>query len=367
MNIIYLISRAKRTGPVNQALYILTGLNRIPDVKAILMTLAPEIPDNTQLNRFRDNGIKVVQLGQPLRNTLKCVSLIKKYVQENSVSIIHSSGYRANFVNMLLKGSVKTVSTQRCLPCEIVEKFPVFLQPPFENLYLRIIKRIDVLVTCSKALQKVFYSDYGIKTEAVQNGVNTDFFVPSKQREKEELRKRLGLPSQKTIYLVLGRISKRKNVGLIINAFLRFNNVSSQLLILGGGPLKSEMETLAGGDERITFTGSVPNPLDYLQASDILVSSSLAEGLPNTVLEAMACGLPSILSDIEPHKELMIDDKYGILFDVSSEDSLKAAFDASLFFNLEEMNAYIRKRTVEEHSIQTLAKNYMDIYSKMIN
>ena len=127
------------------------------------------------------------------------------------------------------------------------------------------------------------------------------------------------------------------------------------------------MEVLSGGDKRITFTGSVPNPLDYLQASDILVSSSLAEGLPNTVLEAMACGLPSILSDIEPHKELILNEKYGVLFDVSSEDSLKAAFDASLSFNLQEMSAYIREKTVEDHSVLTLAKNYRDIYKKALS
>ena len=366
MRIVYLISRAKRTGPVNQAFYILKGLNSLPDVHATLITLSPELEGNTQLQKFKSEDIEVVQLGQPLIKTWKCVGQLKDYIKKNHVEVVHSSGYRPNLVNMLLKKYVKTVSTQRCLPSEIVEKFPVFFQPPFKKLYLKIIKRMDVLVTCSKALQKVFYSDYGIITEAVQNGVNTDFFVPSKQYEKEKLRKKLGLPSQKTIYVVLGRISKRKNVGLIIKAFLKFNHDNSQLLILGGGPLKSEMETLSGGDERITFTGSVPNPLDYLQASDILVSSSLAEGLPNTVLEAMACGLPSILSDIEPHKELILNNKYGVLFDVSSEDSLKAAFDASLSFNLEEMRTYIRERTVEEHSIRALARNYVDTYKKAL-
>ena len=49
---------------------------------------------------------------------------------------------------------------------------------------------------------------------------------------------------------------------------------------------------------------NVDNVIDYLQISDVFVSAALSEGLPNTVLEAMACGLPTILSDINPHKEL---------------------------------------------------------------
>lgn len=366
MRTIYLISRAKRTGPVNQALYILKGLNSLPDVHATLVTLSPEIEGNTQLQKFKAEGIEVVQLCHTTFQFWASIRRLKKFIKSNHVEILHSSGYRPNFINMFLRKYVKTVSTQRCLPSEIVEKFPVLFQPPFEKIYLKIIRKLDLLVTCSKALQKVYLSEYGIQTEAVQNGVNTDFFVPSKQSKKEELRKKLGLPSQKIIYVVLGRISKRKNVGLIINAFLKFNHYNSQLLILGGGPLKSEMETLSGGDKRITFTGSVPNPIDYLQASDILVSSSLAEGLPNTVLEAMACGLPSILSDIEPHKELILNDKYGVLFNVCSEDSLKAAFDASLSFNLGEMSAYIREQTVKEHSIRALANNYVNTYKKVL-
>ena len=196
MRIVYLLSRAKRTGPVNQAFYILKGLNSLPDVHATLITLSPELEGNTQLKKFKSEGIEVVQLGQSLIKSWSCVGQLKNYIKSNHVDVVHSSGYWSKFINIQLRKHVKTVSTQRCLPSEIVEKFPVLFQPPFKKLYLKIIKRMDVLVTCSKALQKVFYSDYGIKTEAVQNGVNTDFFVPSKQCEKIDLRKKLGLPIQ---------------------------------------------------------------------------------------------------------------------------------------------------------------------------
>ncbi len=66
-------------------------------------------------------------------------------------------------------------------------------------------------------------------------------------------------------------------------------------------------EKLLKKPSNIRFLGNVRNIVEYLQISDCFISASLAEGLPNTVLEAMACGLPTILSNIPPHKELCSD------------------------------------------------------------
>ena len=83
------------------------------------------------------------------------------------------------------------------------------------------------------------------------------------------------------------------------------NGGKAVLLFAGDGPLARACKGLAGGDPRIHFLGQISNVQDYLQVADVFVSAALSEGLPNTVLEAMASGLPTVLSDIPAHREIL--------------------------------------------------------------
>ena len=367
IEVVYLISRAKKTaGPVNQALNILIGLNSIPNVHARLVTLAPEMKDFSWLQRFKDNNIEVVQLKQPIWLTWRCIPLLKKFIKKNNIDIVHSAGYRADFVNMFLRNDVKTVTTQRSLPNEFVEKFPKLLKPIFENIHLWIIKRMGRIVACSESMMHTLRSDYNLDAYAVQNGVNTDLFVPVDKKTKEELRIKLGFKSNSLLYLVLGSLRPRKNVGLIIDAFRTIDNPDIELAFVGDGPLREELEKKADGDSRIHFIGVTGRPKDYLQASDILISSALAEGLPNTVLEAFACGLPCVLSDIGPHKELLRNSKIGVLFKCNNLESLKECLKESLSWDVQKMSNDVRLEAEEAHSVNALAENYLKIYKSLI-
>ncbi len=365
LEVVYLISRAKQSGPVNQALNILIGLNRQPNVHATLITLAPE-GSITWLNRFKDKGINIVQLNQPYLKTFKAINLLKRYISENDVKIVHSAGFRADFVNMMMGKLVKKVSTQRCQPNEMVEKFPRFLRPPFEWYHLHIIKKLDSIVACSKALQKHFYDIYNIKVGVVQNGVNTDFFVPLSLEKKEELRKELGLSLNKITYVTVGRLGKRKNFGLIIDAFKNINREDIQLIIVGSGPLEDELKNKSAGDNRIIFVGLTPNPIVYYQASDIFISSSFAEGLPNTVLESLSCGLPCILSEIEPHKELLANSSAGILFNHFEVISMQNSIISSFSWNIPQLSVNARQLAVDNYGIDRLAKEYLSVYNNIL-
>lgn len=364
MEVVYLITHAKRTGPVNQALNILTGLNRLDGVHASLLTLEKEIEDNSWLQRFKDNHIDIVQFNLPKWNVSGCVSKLKRYIKDHHINVVHSSGYKADLVNMMVRNYAVTVSTQRCLPTEVVEKLPKFIRPILEKYHLSIIGKIGNVVACSKALQKVFVEQYGMNVSAVQNAVNTDFFTPVSEVQKRGLRKQLNLPIDKATYLVLGSLRERKNVGLIIKAFKEIENTDIRLLIVGPGPEYEMLMKQASSDNRIIFTGGTSRPKDYLQASDFLVSSALAEGLPNTVLEALSCGLIPILSDIEPHKELVDGTPVRHIFERHSKEELKSMLTETLTWNVTEQSKAARQVAVENFGIDSLAKKYFEIYNK---
>lgn len=368
MNIVYLISRAiSSDGPVNQALNILTGLNQIEGVKAILITLSPEIENRSWLYRFEERGIEVYQLNKPSWNIWGCISLLKSYIIEHKIDVVHSSGYRADIVNMYLNKYVTTVSTQRSNPRELAEEFPKFLRFVINKYHIHVIKKIQAQVACSFSLQSIFSKEENMDIECVQNAVNTDFFIPVNSAEKKMLRKELNLPLNKTIYLVLGVLLPRKNNKVIIKAFIDAKLSHSELIIVGGGIEESLLKELSGNNADIKFVGITKNPIKYLQAADILVSSSLAEGLPNTVLEALSCGLPVILSDIDPHKELLGNSEAGTIFNRYSVNELTECLVESSHWNMAYRARCARNIAEKRYSIKVLANSYLKIYQKYEN
>lgn len=367
IEVIYLISRARPSGPINQALNILTGMKKKGDVHAVLVTLAPEEDNNSWLQRFYDNGIDVVQFMQPLKNTWHCIKMLQEYVESNHVQVIHSAGYRADFVSLMTRCNAKKVSTQRCLPNQIAEKLPKVCRPFLEKAHLKMIKKMDAVVGCSLSLQQIFKSDYCMVIDAVQNGVNTDLFKPATNSERAQLRKQYGIDPDEVVYLMIGSLRKRKNVSLIIEAFRKWDNNKVKLFIVGKGPDEKMLRAQAEHDKRICFMGYTSKPLEFYNLSDVIVSCSLAEGLPNTILEGMACGLPSILSDIEPHKELINDDRLGVLFRNNDDNTLLEQLRGSETWDINNMHKYVREIAVQEHSVYKLANDYENVYLRVLN
>lgn len=355
------------TGPINQANNILIGMKKNGHVDSSLVTLAPEDKNRTWLGRFIANGINVFQMNQPVWKTWYCICLLRKYVEEHKIDLVHSSGFRATFVSLFAGKNVKKVITQRCHPNEIVEKFPLALQPIFTSLYMKMIKRMDAIVACSKSLQSIMINEFGLNVYSVQNGVNTDTFTPIKEEQKVQLRQELNIATDKKIYLVLGSLRNRKNNNLLVAAAKKSKWKDIQIVFVGDGPEEEYLKKMANGCSIIKFAGSTSTPLKYLQASDVLISCSLAEGLPNTVLEALSCGLPVILSNIDPHKELIEGTDAGEIFDLNSMDDLCRAINESFMWNLSQKSVCARTLAIEKFSIGSLATKYEIIYKQVLD
>lgn len=362
MNTIYFVSRAKTSGPINQGLNILSGMKQNGHIHSTFVTLSPEVAGDTWLYRYKEAGIDVVQFNVPLWRTLLAIPKLRRYVKENAIDVIHASGLRVCFVALLAHTNAKIVITQRCNPNEIAERYSPLVQPFFNRFYLWLIKKMDVIVACSKSIQNILKNEYQISAECVQNGVNTDFFKPLNFEEKLNLRKRLNMPLDKKIYLVLGSFRHRKNNSLIVDAFKKINPQDAIVVFVGRGAEEELLKESAKGFENIIFVGHTNTPIDYLQASDILISASFAEGLPNTVLEAMACGLPCMLSNIGPHKEIIENTDAGVIFDETNVDDLCSSIKRTTTWNIKEMAKIAREVAVKNFGIRSLASKYETIY-----
>lgn len=136
-------------------------------------------------------------------------------------------------------------------------------------------------------------------------------------------------PSIPTVVNV-SRLRKHKGHATLLLAFAKMRrNVQARLVILGTGPMRRRLERLAkqlGIDGAVAFKGFVDDPFGLLRRSQAFVLSSTREGLPNSLIEAMACGLPCVSTRCCYGPEEIIEDgKSGLLADVGDSEAMAAA------------------------------------------
>jgi len=176
------------------------------------------------------------------------------------------------------------------------------------------------------------------KTEVVGNGVDTDVFHPV---GRAVARARYGLPEQARVMISVGGLVERKGMHRVIDCMpaLMVNHPDLHYLIVGGasgeGDLRAELEAQVvrlGLVGRVHFLGTLPpEALKWpLSAADLFTLATRNEGWANVFLEAMACGLPVITTDVGGNAEVVCRDELGSIVPFGDAKALQCALDAAL-------------------------------------
>ncbi len=303
-NICYFISSLARTGPTNQLSYIIKNLDR-DKYKPIIVTLFEE-NEKTLISHFKQNlSVEIICIKTSKKRALfEAKKSLKEILIRENIDVIQTQGVLADFISFnQLDKNYKKISTIRNFPLDDYKNiFGKVLGDFIANAHIRLIRNNNSsFVACSKTIHETFKSKKNIQIDYIQNGVDLTKFFPL--GDKVENKKQLNLPTNKTVFISVGGLIPRKDFKTLIKGFKKYNkNKDSVLVIAGEGPERATLMSMA--DESIIFLGNVGNVLEYLRASDCFISSSLSEGLPNAVMEAMAVGVPCLLSDIASHLEL---------------------------------------------------------------
>ena len=205
------------------------------------------------------------------------------------------------------------------------------------------------------------------KRRLISNAVDVSRFFPPGRAEKERACRRLGV-SGGLVAVFIGRLSREKRVGCLINIWktLRTTHPSAVLLVVGDGPQAWQLKTAAG--EGVIFCGAVDDVTPFLQAADLFILPSVAEGLSIALLEAMASGLPVVVTRLAGALDLVAHRKNGWLIPADDDTALLGAV-TTLFDDpqlRQTLGENARRCVVSRYSLDTVSGQMYRLYQNLI-
>jgi glycosyltransferase involved in cell wall biosynthesis len=167
----------------------------------------------------------------------------------------------------------------------------------------------------------------------------------------------------KPVLLGIGRLGSQKNFEILIRAFCIVRlKIDCRLMILGEGRRRPRLEKLIkrlGVADSVQLPGFVSNPYPYLAKADLFVLSSLWEGSPNALTEALALGIPVVSTDCESGpREVLQNGKYGSLVPIGDVDALASAIIHTLS---DPLPVEFLKGAVREYRVDAASRSYMKV------
>lgn len=190
----------------------------------------------------------------------------------------------------------------------------------------------------------------------IPNYVETDIFKPSN-----------GINKKKGSICFIGRLSQEKNLLALLEAL---KGLPYTINLIGSGEQKGQLEEFANRNGiNASFLGNIPNHElpRILNEHELFILPSLWEGMPKTLLEAMACGLPAIGTKIDGTKEVIEHGKNGILCDTDSNSIRQAIMSVMGDEGLKQTLGKKARETIEQRfSIEKLADKELRLYAQLL-
>lgn len=247
------------------------------------------------------------------------------------------------------------------------------LTKPDGKLMLRLARRADAMISLSQQItQELLEQGFDpARIVEIPNGVDIHRFRPVSAQERARLRRELHLPEGQLV-LYVGRLHYQKGLESLLRAWKDVSQSQPQahLLLVGQGPEGEKLEKLAaelGLSASLHFPGHVEPILPYMQASDVFVLPSFFEGLSNALLEALACGLPVVTTNIGGTCEVVRPEVDGLLIEPGDVPALADALgrvlgDAAL---AERLGAAGRRRVETQYTSELAIARYAAVYARL--
>ena len=312
----------------------------IPSRTPVILGMNPErydkiciylAKDSQNPNVFEQNGCKVFYISQKPsvgQANLAVLWKLVKVLKQQKVDILHCHRYQATLYGAIAAkiagvpivfSHVHGINRTRTLRRKLTNRV--------------ILRWVNKILTVGNAVRDdVLRSNPSVPDEKVislGNSIDYRRFAEI-QMTKSQAKADIGIAPDSVVFGTIGRLAPTKGLSLLIEAFetVKKQIPSASLLIIGEGRLKNELHRTVsekGLADSIHFLGRRDDIPSLLKAMDVFVLASLAEGLPRSLLEAMASALPCIATNVGGISEIITNRQSGYLVDAQNADALASA------------------------------------------
>jgi sugar transferase (PEP-CTERM/EpsH1 system associated) len=326
-------------------------------------------------DRLPRDRVRVMCLGKKDADSRVQVGSFVRGIREVQPDIVHSRNWGA--VEAVMAGkwarSCAVVHSEHGLEADTCEREP-WRRSGFRRLAFEL---ADKVLSVSYQLRDIHARRTGFaaqKIAVIHNGVDSRRFFPDPEA-RARVRHELGISSDDFCMGSVGNLFPVKDHMTLLQAFDRIAGACKawRLLLLGEGSEGSKLEAFANAHpewrNRVSFLGSSNRVAEMLNAMDVYVLPSISEGISNSLLEAMATGLPVIATATGGNPEVIHDGESGLLCPVGDAGLLAA--------KLQELHARgdlrdqlgqrALRRVTEDFSIDSMVRNYAQMYESLVS
>lgn len=250
--------------------------------------------------------------------------------------------------------------------------------PLIGYLHRLMLRRINAYIAISLDLVEEFRAGSlnPDKVYHIPNGVDTGLFHPCPPDQRPALRKKLGLPTSQPIVLYVGVLDQRKNIEWLAEQWVKHRAFGSNGLLVAVGPqsredsdgaLRGRLAALSKDHPDLFVLRDFSTDIGlHYQSADALVLPSLKEGLPNVVLEAMACGLPCVAARASGSRELIREGESGYTYAHGDVGNMGEALCRCLSPDGVRLGEKARQIALTHYSIQSITDRYEALYEQLL-
>lgn len=233
----------------------------------------------------------------------------------------------------------------------------------------------DAVFTVTRELRNYHAEQAWFPTDRIRvihNGVDTERFSPRPEL-RAALRKQFGVPENRFVVGTVGRTVAIKDHPTLLRAveMMANQNIDVHALLVGSGPELERNQQIVNASPvlggRVTFVGSCDQVPDLLNSMDAFALTSISEGMSNTLLEAMATGLPAVATAVGGNPEVVAEDATGWLFRPRDAETLSSRL--ALLASQEELRrrfgAAARERAIARFSLAHMLDEYSQLYLEL--
>lgn len=352
MKIAHIIPSLCRGGAERFVVDLSNEMARVPGVDVYLLSLKDNVISESFVSEL-SKEVHYVSFGKKSGFDPKTLLSVSAWLNKIKPDVVNTHTSAFEYVNLTVffkfPSSTKYVHT---IHNQAAHECPISILKKVRSHYYK--KGRVVPVTISQDGKKTFKEYYGLSNDVtIVNGRPPLATTP----EFPEIRRRFRAKENEYLLLNVGRVVEVKNQEMLVRAVQMFNQHFTEkkcrLLIIGDlreQKVVARLQSLAEGDPYIEMIGAKNNIVDYMSVADAFCMSSLYEGMPISLIEALSLGCIPICTPVGGIPEMIADQENGFI----SKDVSEAAF----FEAIQAFHHFVEKQKIAKNCVETFIQKY---------